>query len=186
MRKRTKTIALAYPAEPSGVNWANLNPASDGMRDYRYSVANGRGGLADQLNNGPKDPCLILAGYSQGAHVVGDVLAGTGLKATVRRRIVAAVLLADPRFDPKDTDVTKFGGLSRDRGGFFTARPRGRMTRGGVEVLSVCRRGDLFCQFINDWPTQAVKIHADYSDWAKKMGKRVAYLAEDRSALTPP
>src|SRR5262249_45074757 len=45
---------------------------------------------------------IILAGYSAGALITGDALQSPALTAAARGQVAAAVLLADPEFNPTD------------------------------------------------------------------------------------
>jgi len=86
---------------------------------------------------------VVLAGYSAGAALVGDVLQSARLAAAARSRLVAAVLLADPEFNPADTTTAagtfdpRYGGSPRRRA--FPAALAGR-------VRSYCRRDDIVRQ----------------------------------------
>ncbi|GAA4606587.1 cutinase Cut4 [Actinoplanes octamycinicus] len=138
-KQSVTTEATDYPAL--------LNP-------YPPSVAAGTRALTKQLTD-TTAACpatkIVLMGYSQGAHVIGDVLAGTGrvagftradaIHAGIADRVVAVVLMGDPRFVP---------GKPFNAG---TSRTRGLFPRGADAALdafadrtqSFCDTGDNFC-----------------------------------------
>jgi alpha-beta hydrolase superfamily lysophospholipase len=86
---------------------------------------------------------VILAGYSAGAVVVGDVLQMVPPQALAAERVAAAVLLADPEFNPADVHTAagtfdaRYGGSPRR-----PAFPRPLASR----IRSYCRRQDIVCQ----------------------------------------
>ena len=86
---------------------------------------------------------VILAGYSAGAALVADTLQSPMLTAAARGRLAAAVLLADPEFNPADSSIAlgtfdpRYGGSPRRRA--FPASVAGR-------IRSYCRRDDIVCQ----------------------------------------
>jgi len=116
--------------------------------------------LADFLNRRARQcPAeqVVLAGYSAGAALVGDALQNPMLAAASRTWLVAAVLFADPEFNPADTRTAagtfdpRYGGSPRRAA--FPAALVGR-------IRSYCRRHDIVCQ--RDDPA-AVKIqHGNY------------------------
>jgi hypothetical protein len=86
---------------------------------------------------------VILAGYSDGAQVVGDALQSMALSAPVRRGLEAAVLLADPEFNPADTTTT--AGTFRSNYGGSPRRPAFPVALAD-RIRSYCRRHDVVCQ----------------------------------------
>ncbi|GAA2874167.1 hypothetical protein Acy02nite_32170 [Actinoplanes cyaneus] len=124
------------------------------LNPYPPSVAAGTRALTTQLTDEARncpDTKIVVMGYSQGAHVIGDVLAGTGraagftqsaaISTDVSDKVVAVVLMGDPRFVP---------GKSFNAG---TSRTRGLFPRGNDASLdafadrtqSFCDTGDTFC-----------------------------------------
>jgi hypothetical protein len=81
---------------------------------------------------------LILAGFSLGAEILGDALQNPG-----KPSIVAAAVLADPRFNPADTATA--GGTFEPR--YHGDRPRppyaSQLTS---RIRSYCRNHDAICQ----------------------------------------
>jgi Cutinase len=86
---------------------------------------------------------VVLAGYSAGALIVGDALQSAALAAAAEDRVAAAVLLADPEFNPADT---------RTAAGTFDPRYGGSPRRLpypaplASRIRSYCRRQDIVCQ----------------------------------------
>ncbi|WIM92790.1 cutinase family protein [Actinoplanes oblitus] len=151
-KQTVTTEATDYPAL--------LNP-------YPPSVAAGTRALTKQLTDtatGCPATKLVLMGYSQGAHVIGDVLAGTGQVAGFTRadaigteiadRVVAVILMGDPRFVPGKVFNA---GTSRTRGLF----PRGAdasLDAFADRTRSFCDTGDTFCA-----GGQSVAVHLSYT-----------------------
>ena len=86
----------------------------------------------------------MLAGYSQGADVIGDALENHKI-GWYRSRIVATVLFGDPMFDARLRDA-RFYGSTRKRGLLTKLGSRRQDSFEGYHVLSFCRRTDPFCQ----------------------------------------
>jgi dienelactone hydrolase len=99
---------------------------------------------------------IVLAGYSLGAEIVGNMLQKTP-EPRLASELTAAVLFSDPRFDPADT-VTAAG--------TFDPRYHGDRRRPAFppglagRIRSYCRHGDKICQF-ND-PLAQKAEHAHY------------------------
>jgi hypothetical protein len=102
--------------------------------------------LADFLNKRARQ-CpveqIVLAGYSAGAALVGDTLQSPALTAAFRSRLVAAVLLADPEFNP--ADITTAAGTFDPR---YGGSPRRAAFPAAIasRIRSYCRRHDIACQ----------------------------------------
>lgn len=145
---RIQVLGVAYPA--------SLRPT------YASSVSAGRKALVSAAGARVKDcPAsrIVLAGYSQGAHVIGDVLevgSTTPLSAAASSRVAAVVLYGDPTFragEPFDvTTGTGQGWWPRRAGGLegFASR-----------IRSYCLEGDLFCQS-NLLGDASARIHGSY------------------------
>lgn len=86
---------------------------------------------------------VVLAGYSADAALVGDALQRPGLTAAARARLAAAVLLAEPEFNPADTRTA--AGTFDLRYGGSPRRPTYPVPLAG-RVRSYCRRHDIVCQ----------------------------------------
>ncbi|WP_436534803.1 cutinase family protein [Actinoplanes sp. HUAS TT8] len=137
------------------------------LNPYPPSVAAGTKALTTQLTNEATncpDTKIVVMGYSQGAHVIGDVLAGTGrvagftqsaaISTGVSDKVVAVILMGDPRYVP---------GKSFNAG---TSQTRGLFARGEDASLdaftgrtqSYCDTGDTFCA-----SGASVAVHLSYT-----------------------
>ncbi|KAF5310970.1 hypothetical protein D9619_007947 [Psilocybe cf. subviscida] len=154
-KQTVSTVAVNYPAT---------------LTNYASSSAQGTAATMTLLNNQVKacpSQKIVLVGYSQGAQVIGDAVAGGGgvsglgaatapVSAAVANKVVAIVQMGDPRHVP---------GQSFDRGtsvrdGLFprlssqqyssTLQPR---------ILSFCDFNDPFCDSGAD-----VEVHLTYLD----------------------
>ncbi|PPQ71315.1 hypothetical protein CVT24_012041 [Panaeolus cyanescens] len=97
-RQTVSTSSVSYPAT---------------LTNYPSSSAAGTAAtktlLTNQANNCP-DQKIVLVGYSQGAHIIGDAVAGGGggllgaqtspVSATIANRVVAMIQMGDPRHVP--------------------------------------------------------------------------------------
>lgn len=135
----TSTDATDYPAV--------LNP-------YGPSVAAGVEALTEQLEaqaaNCP-DQKIVLMGYSQGAHVIGDVLVGgTGgrglpetapVDADVAAQVAAVILMGDPTHVPGKP----FNAGTAETDGLFARREDASLDAFADRIQSYCDEGDVFC-----------------------------------------
>ncbi|SUA72830.1 Cutinase [Nocardia otitidiscaviarum] len=158
-------IAVDYPA------------TAESIPDYADSAAQGtaevRRLLTDTVAKCP-DREIVMLGYSQGAHVTGDAIAGGGgggrlgpetppVSAEVSDNVRAVIHMGDPRFvagEPFDV------GTARRNGRF----PRGedqRLTPFGAKIRSYCDAGDVFCDSGKIWPVHYSYL-PKYSDEATR------------------
>jgi hypothetical protein len=178
-----------------------------GMADYQSSLSAGFDNLQAKLGYWA-DKCpnyrFVLAGYSQGADVVGDVLADLASSKSARNsnilsRIVGVALFGDPRYNPADpVDVNP---PTPDRKGIFATLPAGQ---GSVRpefpmtvrsrVGSWCLANDIIC---NSAPgislvgqaagciLSSACAHFHYADWgvSAEAGRWLAQRAN--AALNP-
>ena len=144
-RPGIKTDAIDYPA-------IAVNPASFTYSgDYVDSVERGVEALTEQVRKFIKKcprTYLLLAGYSQGAEVVG--IAYTRFTEYERHRIASVTLFGDPRFNPSQVGVNQgdttpgLGGIDVSILGDLRAwTPTGWSSR----VQSYCTDGDPICNF---------------------------------------
>jgi acetylxylan esterase len=138
-RQTVSTEATDYPAA--------LNP-------YGPSVQAGVRALTGQITTKAAqcpNTKFVLMGYSQGAHVIGDVLGGSGrqsltaptapLNAQLAAKVTAVILMGDPRYVPNKSFNA---GTSRTAGLF----PRGNdaaLDGSAAKIQSYCDTGDNFC-----------------------------------------
>ncbi len=122
-----------YPA--TGVSWNSV---------YTSSMSAGRTALKSKISSWSsscRSTKIVLFGYSQGAHIVGDVL--VGLSSTARTRIYGVGLLGDPMFNPSlRNSVT----ADRNHGGMFGRRSS---WPSGPFVYDLCDKGDQVCASIS-------------------------------------
>jgi hypothetical protein len=143
-----RTTALDYPASftyTSSVRQGVTRLAADMQRTARACA----------------DTRFVLMGYSQGADVVGDAIAGSGrgapaLSGDLVDRISSVLLFGDPAF----TAGEPFNVTDGNRSGIF---PRGRGELGAVadRTQSFCNRNDRFCQ-----GGTSLAAHIDYAGFA--------------------
>jgi hypothetical protein len=113
-----------------------------GITELRHDAAELDGFLNTRARHCPTER-IILAGYSAGALIIGDALQSPALTAAARGRVTAAVMLADPEFNPTDRHTAagtfdpRYGGAPRRAA--FAAPLTSR-------IRSYCRRHDIVCQ----------------------------------------
>lgn len=186
---KAKQEGLQYPASPG-----TFNPIANDPRawvfEYTASVSTGITALTKLLKSDTGGHCYVIAGYSQGAHIAGDVLASSQLSNSTRKRIIAVALLADPRFDSHDTTIERFGSFETSHGGFFSARKKGSMVpRGaGYKVLSACNKHDFWCQAWSDGVNfgDAIAVHNKYETCGTKLADIAAGLVDKRYGIAVP
>lgn len=129
---------VPYPADIIG----GSNDALGYSFSRRTGVDNAVKAIQAQSTKCPSTRFLIT-GYSQGAHVAGDLGSsiGTGQSPIRADKIIGIALLADPAQAPQGEPTL---GLTAPAVGFAGSRPGGF----GVltdRVLSVCDPGDFYC-----------------------------------------
>jgi hypothetical protein len=113
-----------------------------GIAELRHAAAALDSFLNARARNCPTER-IILVGYSAGALIIGDALQSPALSAAARGRVTAAVMLADPEFNPSDRHTAagtfdpRYGGVPRRAA--FVALLASR-------IRSYCRRHDIVCQ----------------------------------------
>jgi acetylxylan esterase len=116
-------VGLDYPAAPEFVN-----SPRQGVAELRR--------LVDAA-----DDCLVLLGYSQGAIVVGDALAG--FSASNGAKVRAVVMFGDPRFNSAEPyNLGTFGTPSRG----LNPRRTGELAAFNERIQDYCNGGDVVCQ----------------------------------------
>jgi uncharacterized membrane protein YgcG len=135
---------IDYPAVAVGYGGWNHY-----LGHYVNSVKAGDRTVASYVHRFVVGPCgqqtlLVLAGYSQGAHVVGDMYT-LGLPAYERNRVAGVVLLGDPRFNGTQSAVD-VGDYDRTENGPF---PPKRVIAAPLitSVRSYCLQHDAVCNF---------------------------------------
>jgi hypothetical protein len=120
---------------------------------YVYSVSEGTFALEAFLVRFMRDcprTYVILGGYSQGAHVVGDVV-DQHLSSDQLRHIAAVAMFGDPLFNPKQP-VVDIGAYDKKLSGIATALYGARVVDQGMvdRVRSYCLNGDPICN-LSTW-----------------------------------
>lgn len=108
--------------------------------NYAASMAEGRTALKAKINSylsACKSTKIALFGYSQGAHIVGDVV--VGMSSSQRARLQGVGLIGDPMMNPTFSS-SKTG--DRSHGGMFGHRAS---WPSGVFVYNVCNKKDQVC-----------------------------------------
>lgn len=132
----------------ANVNWTYVSYAATaggwtdtaGKAGYWNSLEEGKTALRSKITTtikGCPGTKIALFGYSQGAHIVGDVV--VGLSSTQRARLQGVGLIGDPMFNPK-LSVAKTGDTTK--GGMFGKRAS---WPSGVFVYDVCNKKDKVC-----------------------------------------
>jgi hypothetical protein len=143
---------LGLPYTAVGIAWWKLTAAGSTAvlyLQYQHSKNGGRDNLRALIKQQVKD-CpsqkLALVGFSQGSHVIGDVLSKKvgGLNATETNAIAAVALVADPRFNSREPFVA--GSFERGKNGLLGARSPGDLDGVKGKVRSWCKNADLVCQ----------------------------------------
>ena len=127
----------------------------------------------------------MLSGYSQGAHVISDVL--HGLSSNLRKRIAVVVLFADPVFDPLDNSLVQLGSWDPSWAGTLINFRLGKIKGANSQfpVYTYCSDGDAVCQgssrnyVFGTWSfrpdrassAKALKIHGEYEQYTASAAK---------------
>ncbi|MEN0086362.1 MAG: cutinase family protein [Leifsonia sp.] len=174
------TEAVSYPAVI--LNWSDpfnqnyINSVNAGMTNLRNEIEN--------MAVGCPSTNIVLAGYSQGAHVITRVLSAatatafptSALSASARAHIKAVVLFGNPTFTPGEPyDWSGSGGgrgIFADPAGSLTPYrtlawlPPAYSAKGYLPIVrSYCLAGDMFCQS----NANGLTIHASYKSNATVM-----------------
>lgn len=153
--KSVRTVGLKYPA---AIGFGGLA--------YFGSLDTGKARLAGELNRlaslcpGSR---TVLIGYSQGAHVIGDVTSNTNpnkLTSAAKSRIAAVYLTGDPVRRPYESH-NRGTGIG---GGVLVDRGAGQMSGLGSRILSYCYKGDWACDAPHKDPTRSYAIHESYNN----------------------
>lgn len=188
--------ALVARARTAGVTYGGHGlpyPArAPSLRGYVESKNTGRDMLRAfirvEVSTCPEQK-LVLVGYSQGAHVVADVLSrGPSGRLTPRElsRIGAVVLIGDPRFNP-DEPFT-FGSFDVNRRGRLGARSPHDLDKVNGRIRAWCRRGDYWCQKPLPFGVsvrQAFAEHKQESYWADYKDAIVDFIAAKLGWMEP-
>jgi len=137
-------LSLAFGLLPGPRN--NFILAGEKALAYKHSVERGVANLVDVVK-ARAGRCanvkLVLAGYSQGAHVIRDALPKL---QTFASQIGAIALFGDPHFDPHSHAAVKGGTFEPSRHGLL-GLPRSDFPKPFLpRIATYCLRHDLVCQ----------------------------------------
>lgn len=169
---------LNYPARLHPFH----NPKGSTDR-YTYTASknagyrNAYGKLAEWARNcRATQPKFVLIGYSQGAHIAGDLTATIlrGQAPALAGRLIGSLLLADPALKSDDPKNLWINGPRKGNGGFTGNLPRASWMPSDP-VYSVCIAADQICDYqLGNPVSEGIKIHAKYADesysWSQPMG----------------
>jgi hypothetical protein len=151
LARRAKAAGIDYRAYglPYTAVALAMNKAAIQAPEYWLSERQGRNMLRAYIRrqvSGCKGEKLFLFGYSQGAHVVGDVLSKGigGLNREESSRIAAVALIGDPRFNSREQ--YDMGSFRIAQNGILGARAPGDLRDVAARTRSWCRFGDIVCQ----------------------------------------
>jgi hypothetical protein len=156
--------AVQRDSEQSVSTEATAYPAT--LRNYTNSVAQGVSALREQIaTEAAACPAakIVLMGYSQGAHVIGDVLAGSGaardratqaLDAGAAAKVTAVILMGDPRYVPGKS----FNAGTSKTAGRFPRPANASLDAFASKTQSYCDTGDTFCA-----SGASVQVHLSYT-----------------------
>jgi hypothetical protein len=178
----TSTLAADFQLDqelPSYIESLNY-PATAFGPDYYSSLEVGKTRLREEIESiAVQCPYtnIILAGYSQGAHVIGDVMApvsGPVLSASAKNAISGVIFFGDIAFRPNKSfnatgsgtgigtfqrsDVSSNGLAAYTR--YIYATPQSTSPTNVPIIRSYCLPGDQFCQMGTG--ANAAAIHASY------------------------
>jgi hypothetical protein len=160
-------VGLPYPA--ISVDWLHFQ---EYWASERMGVSLLREFLKAEMAS-CRDEQLVLAGWSQGSNVIGDVLSNSvrgknRLTDNEIDHIKAVTLFGDPRFN-SDEGFDEGSYLPGYAGGLLGARFPGDLNRVARDnkIRSWCRGGDGVCQRIFTWAGHDPAAYADlYGDQA--------------------
>ncbi|MFF9563835.1 cutinase family protein [Leifsonia sp. NPDC014704] len=178
---------LNYPA-------AILDPGNQQATNYISSLNIGVTNLSGEVNNlatSCPNTNIVLVGYSQGAHVINNVLANGYLTVNAKNHISAVVLVASPTFHGGDpwnapgspTGNGTFGSSSWPLGAYQrqTYIPPDYHLGYLPIVRSYCLSGDQFCQ--SNYTAAGAAIHGSYatnaSIWNAALGFIYGWLTNN-------
>lgn len=168
---RPSTVAPIMNPYPARGNYARFTGALLSLpAGYHGSVVTGKNWLRNKLRSlmtSCRSTKFVLTGYSQGAHVAGDIY--HELSPAERGRVLGVALFGDPFFHPKDSSA---------RGSFQTWRSGGLGLRrfGSARVFTYCQRGDPVCQGLG-YPFSFAAHKQYHVTWATLAASAIASRA---------
>ena len=150
---------------------------------YLHSKNRGRDNLRAVIKGQCNTEEIVLVGFSQGSHVIGDVLSKNvgGLTRSERRQIKAVVLVADPRFNSREPFDA--GSFARGRNGLLGARTPGDLGSVARRTRAWCQKRDLVCQGL---PNPLRGVHNEGKYLTLYGGGIVAFIRSKLGWSGPP
>lgn len=187
-----RALGVPYPAVAvvpdtvrvlSGPYWDSLSVGTPILRNM----------ISQQIASCPYQR-LVLLGYSQGAHLVGDGLPQFYVDQSIRDHIAAVVLFGDPRFNP-DSPIVQ-GSFNPSLVGVFASQgiTSARIVSSGWwgKTRSYCALYDFICNFsmtgYKKCPETSTCGHFGYvsSGTTTAAGAWIANLVKALPSLAPP
>jgi putative cell wall-binding protein len=177
---------IRYPAIDTMTAFIDAVLTVDRQYPYERSARRGLDSLRSRISTVRylcPETSVFLAGYSQGADVVGGYLHSTSINLVDEQWFGGAYLFADPRMNPSDPVVV---GTFRDdqyvfsQEGLFGARPR-FPDNYARRVESICMRDDGICASKPTNTLGAATIHTRYASLTYG-GTRLTDYAATRAA----
>lgn len=140
-RHSVRFVGVPYQAVPTSTGTESyLASVRDGVRKLRPRL---RGVLADCRRTR-----VVVAGFSQGAHVVHHTLARTTMPRARARRVVAVGLLADPTYNRLSTHAFQVRyGVDAPRHDGLIGPGRDLPRLWAKRTLDLCHPDDMVCSF---------------------------------------
>ncbi|TLD35141.1 acetylxylan esterase precursor protein [Venturia nashicola] len=136
------------------------------IENYGASSGNGTAAVAEMLSSFVQkcpNSKLALLGYSQGAQIIGDAVAGGGIqgvssinppiRADISSVVDAMVFYGDPRHNA----VATYNVGTADKDGIFTRPTNQTLNTFSEKLQSYCNTNDPFCAQGND-----IAVHLNY------------------------
>lgn len=160
-------VGLDYPACAMDgwlITGSYMRSEGDGVTKLRDLIR------AEFANGANPNEQIVLAGYSQGANVVGDVLSNgrnsdDRLTDSELSHIKAVLIFADPRFNSNESFDR--GSYVVGRNGLLDTRSMHDLDRADSndQIRSYARKDDIVCQGSGNWDEHNQdKYLADYGD----------------------
>ena len=151
-RKPSSQTLQSYGLEYQAVNVAEWWKAWD----YYFSVWEGDEHLENRIKS-DSSACpsmkILLGGFSQGAHVVGDTIENlTNANSSALGHIYGVAMYGDPRFNPSDK-ATARGNYNPEHWGILTERGA-YSSKINNRLGDWCRLKDAICQGFNAGSTE--------------------------------
>ena len=161
-------VGIAFKSTMPIAYWLSERQGRNMLRAY----------IREQVADCPNEK-LLVEGYSQGAQVVGDVFSKGvgGLDANALNHVAGVALLADPRFNSRES--FDHGTFRTGRNGILGARSPGDLSSVSGKIAAWCRKDDLVCQ------GPGSTANHDQSHYWDDYGQAVVAFLAARSEMSP-